>query len=74
MRQTQSLLQANAGPWVRLAQETGAVVKWWPVQRRPPFATPLGDLKDLLSPRSACPSMKLSAPGKGCKLRACLPS
>ena len=50
------VLQANAGPWVRLAQETGAVVKWWRVQRSPPFATPLGDLKDLLSPRSACPA------------------
>eukprot|EP00891_Asterochloris_glomerata_P007304 jgi/Astpho2/7304/e_gw1.00113.67.1_t len=48
----ESAHEANAGPWVRLAQETGAVVKWWRVQRRPPFATPLGDLKDLLSSRT----------------------
>ncbi len=42
-------MQANAGPWVRLAEETGALVKWWHVSDTPPFSTSLSDLKKLLS-------------------------
>lgn len=42
-------MQANAGPWVRLAEETGALLKWWRVSEAPPFSTSLSDLKKLLS-------------------------
>ncbi len=45
-------MQANAGPWVRLAEETGAVVKWWRVSDSPPFSTSLSDLKKLLSSKT----------------------
>ncbi|KAA6417190.1 MAG: hypothetical protein FRX49_12827 [Trebouxia sp. A1-2] len=41
--------EANAGPWVRLAEETGALLKWWRVSEAPPFSTSLSDLKKLLS-------------------------
>lgn len=42
-------MQANAGPWVRLAEETGAQVLWWWVSDHPPFSTSISDLKNLLS-------------------------
>lgn len=42
-------MQANAGPWVRLAEETGAQVIWWRVSATPPFSTSISDLKNLLS-------------------------
>jgi selenocysteine lyase/cysteine desulfurase len=45
-------MQANAGPWVRLAEETGALVKWWRVSDTPPFSTSLSDLKKLLSDKT----------------------
>ena len=41
--------QANAGPWWRLAEETGAVVKFWRVKDGPPFTTSIDDLQQLLS-------------------------
>ncbi|DBB10346.1 TPA: hypothetical protein ACH3X3_001906 [Trebouxia sp. C0006] len=44
--------EANAGPWVRLAEETGALVKWWRVSDSPPFSTSLSDLKKLLSSKT----------------------
>lgn len=46
------LLQANAGPWVRLAEETGAVVKWWRVKECPPFSTSMEDLQQLLTDKT----------------------
>ena len=42
-------MQANAGPWVRLAEETGAQVLWWRVSGTPPFSTSISDLQNLLS-------------------------
>ena len=46
------IMQANAGPWVRLAQETGSTVKWWRVSAEPPFATSMDDLKGLLTDKT----------------------
>lgn len=45
-------LQANAGPWVRLAEETGATVKWWKAREAPACASSVDDLKDLLSSKT----------------------
>ncbi|KAL3161934.1 hypothetical protein ABBQ38_009016 [Trebouxia sp. C0009 RCD-2024] len=44
--------EANAGPWVRLAEETGAVVKWWRVKECPPFSTSMEDLQQLLTDKT----------------------
>ena len=49
---TNVCVQANAGPWVRLAEDTGAAVKWWRVSGEPPFATSIADLKGLLSDKT----------------------
>lgn len=46
------LAQANAGPWWRLAEETGAVVKFWRVRDSPPFSTSIDDLQQLLSDKT----------------------
>ena len=46
------LLQANAGPWVRLAEETGAVVKWWRVKGEPPFSTSTDEFQQLLTEKT----------------------
>ena len=46
------LLQANAGPWVRLAEETGALIKWWRVKEGPPFSTSMDDLQLLLTDKT----------------------
>ena len=45
-------LQANAGPWVRLAEETGASVKWWRAREAPACVSSIDDLKDLLSSKT----------------------
>lgn len=50
--ETLLLLQANAGPWVRLAEETGAVVKWWRVKGEPPFSTSMDDFQQLLTAKT----------------------
>ena len=46
------LFQANAGPWVRLAEETGALVKWWRVKEGPPFSTSMNNLQELLTAKT----------------------
>lgn len=46
------LIQANAGPWVRLAEETGALVKFWRVKDSPPFSTSVDDLRQLLTDKT----------------------
>ena len=46
------LLQANVGPWVRLAEETGALIKWWRVKEDPPFPTSMDDLHQLLTDKT----------------------
>ena len=43
--------EANAGPWERLARETGATLKIWKIQTSPPFTSHLDDLKVILSPK-----------------------
>ena len=45
-------LQANAGPWVRLAEETGAVVKWWKAREAPACVSLVEDLQQLLSDKT----------------------
>ena len=37
---------------MRLAEETGALVKWWRVKGGPPFSTSLDDLKGLLTDKT----------------------
>jgi len=37
---------------VRLAEETGATVKWWRVLAGEPFSTSMSDLKSLLSEKT----------------------
>lgn len=41
--------EANIGPWVRLAEDTGAQLKWWSFDRSPPFSSSLDDLPFLLT-------------------------
>jgi len=45
--------EANAGPWVRLAEATGATLVWWRVRDGPAAESSLDDLAALLSPRCA---------------------
>lgn len=44
--------EANAGPWVRLADDVGATVKWWGVSPEPPHASSFQELGTLLSERT----------------------
>lgn len=45
--------ESNAGPWVRLAKDTGAKLTFWKVQTSAPYTSTLKDLKTILSPRYA---------------------
>lgn len=45
--------EANAGPWVRLAEETGAALVWWRFRDGPTAESALSDLAGLLTPRCA---------------------
>lgn len=48
--------EANAGPWVRLAEETGAKLVWWRFREGPASESALSDLAGLLTARCApCP-------------------
>eukprot|EP00884_Botryococcus_braunii_P011980 jgi/Botrbrau1/20783/Bobra.0156s0014.1 len=49
--------EANIGPWVRLAEATGATLIWWRFLRQPPFSSPISDLEALLSPRTKVVAM-----------------
>lgn len=44
--------ESNAGPWVRLAKDTGAKLTFWKVQTSAPYTSTLKDLKTILSPRT----------------------
>ncbi|KAK9808392.1 hypothetical protein WJX73_010186 [Symbiochloris irregularis] len=49
--------EANTGPWVRLAEETGAQLKVWKVRPEVPFSSSIEDLEALLSPRTRVVAM-----------------
>ncbi|GAQ87923.1 pyridoxal phosphate (PLP)-dependent aspartate aminotransferase superfamily [Klebsormidium nitens] len=44
--------EANAGPWVRLAEDVGATVKWWGVNSEPPHTSSFEELENLLTDRT----------------------
>ncbi|KAK9829554.1 hypothetical protein WJX72_006467 [[Myrmecia] bisecta] len=44
--------EANAGPWVRLAEETGATLQVWRISRTAPYSSSPAELHALLTPRT----------------------